>query len=276
MLGAVSLGKTAKALDEIFLKFLKRLGSLSDVWMVYNDIWTPFERTPNTRPGIHMARCTGIKLEPECHHIVYKTEPIKGLVEAILSVKGKKTEIIYEQTEDVITLSFNNERFIIATAIPSMEYDNRLPAAFVNAGCFDVLKGVLDWNKLSSDTLMQIKHGVLIEFADEEIGMARLTRGLFKLRGRSERINAPVTYEAFYHIDSKEDIIANLKSGTIFSKMALLVHYGFIEVMHDYVIVPYYCTEKMMDTSSVELDLFYDDGTDEYDDIDEEGDYDYD
>lgn len=230
------IGKTKKAIQDNFVKFLKRLQTIADTWYIYNDIWYPSERTDKTRPGYHCARCpltSGI-----CTNDQYRSRPLKDVINDIdvAADKSKGQVASYVQDKTGIWVQFGTAQALVAyymypdTDITSYE------AALYRGNTFDQLFNTKGMTPIPHDTLMAIKKGEVLEITRDNVVMTRLVRSMFKLRGKSERSNTDVDYKAWYtfRVSLKED-----EDGIPLIEFIVVVDYSFIMTSHTYFVIPF-------------------------------------
>lgn len=237
----MTLGSSKKALEEHFIKFIKRLNTVHDQWIIMNDMWIPAERTQKTRPGLHIAHNPYLGVNTKLMETVYKSEPLPSIIEDYESLKGKISNIDYIQTSEMITLEINIGGSVVIIVVARVMYpdeaEKKLPGILYGKTFEDLIaRGGNEWVEIAKDDLKRLKNGNIMQITRDGFVLMRLVRSLFKLRGRSERANADITYESYYNFEYFDtDSIMNM-GGITFS---LFVSYGFLCCIHRYLPVPY-------------------------------------
>ncbi|MCM1220475.1 MAG: hypothetical protein NC548_38915 [Lachnospiraceae bacterium] len=261
MVNECSFGKTKKSLDDKFLKFIKRLNTINERWIIVNDMWIPADRTEKTRPGLHIARNPALsQLDTDMFNTAYMTEPIPEILAEIESITRDKDEVFYVRTQEMITLEFKDTIVVTARAMWPDDAEEKIPG-YLYGNTFRGLEDSLTWTPISKDTLVSLRNGNLFQIVEGGLVIMRLVRSHFKLRGRSERTNAEVNYTAKYAIERYDDteVISTLTVG-----FSLFVDYGFIQSIHRYINIPYPEGVSMNPLDgSFDLGLFDEDGADD-------------
>lgn len=260
-----NIGTSKKALEEKLFRFLRRLGTIHDRWLICGDIWVPSERVPKSRPGMHFARNPQIQLNNDCADRIYKTESIGEIMTQFESLEGKISNVSLVQTIELVTLEIrfrggSEVVIVIASLVVNDEEKHRYPMMLQNTTFQQFMENQGYWIELKEDVLMAIKKGNVFQIEDNGFVMARLVRNMFKLRGRSERVNADINYTAKYCIISKPGKTMEGIPGSI--GFLLYVDYGFIEAISYYINVPYPLNIDLIGTN-VELGLFDEDDADD-------------
>lgn len=262
---AFNIGTSKKAIDEKILRFLRRLGTIHDQWLVCGDIWVPAERLAKTRPGVHLTRNPQIQLNVDCADRIYKTKPIGEIMTEFESLEGKVKNAFLIQNMEMITLeiSFRDSGdvlIVLATLVVNDEDKKRYPMMLRDITFQGFMENQGYWTELKEDVLMAIKKGNVFQIEDNGFVLARLVRNMFKLRGRSERVNADIDYTAKYCIILKPGKRTEGILGSI--GFLLYVNYGFIEAISYYINIPYPLNNDLIGTN-VDLGLFDEDGADD-------------
>lgn len=270
MVEYMPLPKTKKGLEDKLLKFLKRLNTIEERWLVVNDMWIPANRSPKTRPGLHIAYNLNIGFNEALNGSVYITEPIAEIIEVINQLEGKREDVTYIHNGEFISLEIQIGGtvtiIVIAKLMHKDDAEKKVPGILFGKTFKDLIDRGGEWNPVPTEELVRIKNGNVLEYTKDGFVLMRLVRSLFKLRGRSERSNAPITYSAYSSFEYFDTDSVMGMGGLTFS---LFVDYNFMCCIHRYIPVPY-PENPGADVQSLwdklkqsELDLFDEDGADD-------------
>lgn len=260
------LGSSKKAVEEKLLKFLKRLATIEDRWLVANDIWVPAARSKKTRPGLHCTRNSRIQLNSDCAELVYVTEPIGEIIEHFNNIPGKVQDVDLIHNPEMITLEVRSKLdgseeltlIVIATRVVNDEMLKNYPLMFKGSTFQSFVEGQGYWVEISKETLMSLKQGNLFQVADDGFVLIRMTRNMLKLRGRSERKDADITYTARYCLINSKNPMEMIGA----MGLLILVDYGFMEAISYYITIPFPISTEINE-GTVDLGLFDEDDADD-------------
>lgn len=268
-MNTVVIGKTKKSIEENLLKFVKRLRSIEENWLIVNDFWFPANRDKRTRPGVHVAKNPYLNgLSDGYENLIYMTCFLTSTIERIEDTKGRITgAVTITQDENSITLNFNDNSFLIASRANAddNEIKGNIPSFVLNTR-FDDYVTEHSWTEISEDTLLKLKKGDLFKIETDDMVIFRLVRSFLKLRAKSERIAAEVAYKGFYWWSEPE---VNDIFSLSYSRFLVFMDYGFFQCIHHYVTVPYRKINMDLSTDNSDLDLLFD-GDEELDEEFEE------
>ena len=263
------IGTTKKAIEDKILKFLKRLNTIESTWIVTNDIWIPAERSEKTRPGLHIAHNPNIGYDWKNKGNAYITEPLPEVISNIESIEGKRKSAYYIQTAEHILVEIESGGSIICIVIANVMWgddrDKKLPGILFETTFKQLIKRSDTWVDIPMNELMKLKSGNVLQIEKDGFVLMRLVRSLFKLRGRSERVNVDIRYSASYCIEALTggEFISAVAGGISF---VLFVDYGFMQCEHRYLPVPYPIdANNVGNVSLADLGLFDEGDMEDYD-----------
>ena len=172
-----------------YIDFLKRMKELGSSFLVKGDVWVPSEKNDKNTPGIHIGK------DPLLHE--YYTQEansvytkftccrLEDTLASIAEVKGRKTLILLEITQDELSLYINDTQWVIASKFIAETTPDLCP----EINDFDSYISSYDnWYDFSDETLQALidSHPVTvygtIDGTDEKTPV-RLAKKLMKLRG---------------------------------------------------------------------------------------------
>lgn len=229
---------SVKQFNEL-VSYLKRLDDIGDDFYLKKDVIIPSVRTSKNRPGKHVVR-SKIPMLPEYDGIVYGIAKLSETSKELGDVKGRKTTLYIEQTEEGIWITINNLTKQLAGIYG--EEDKDIVSATAPVGEFDEYLGTTTFTQLTHESLNAMKRGDIICLEDDRhTTKVRIARDLFRLKGVS-RLSLPVAYTVGYHVQSpvpNEDVLV---IGNSNNNGMLTLHFmsPVIEAIHYYTFSPFY------------------------------------
>ena len=221
------------------VKFLKRLDDIGDDFYLYKDVLIPSIRNEKNRPGKHVVRSM-IPTSPQYGDIVYGVAELSKISKELGYVKGKKTTLYIEQTEEGIWVTINELTKQLAGIYS--EEDQDMVSATGPTGTFEDYLSVASFTEISQEELNRMKQGDIICLEDDRhTTKVRIAKDLFKLKGVS-RLSLPVDYRVGYHISSPIGNADTIVIGNAGGNGMLTMHFvsPVIEALHYYTFSPFY------------------------------------
>ena len=230
------LGLSSKMLTS-YVDFLKRMKLLGDDFLVKEDMWIPCIKTENNSPGIHIGKDPMYDIQgwDKQGNVIgirrnYRCSNLSDTIKSICSVKGRKTDIILEYTDNELSLYINDTQWVIASKRTSDTVD-----MCPEYNTFqDILSKDSEWYEIEKSTLeaIQVGHPVTIIgkiTGCDETTPIRLARSLLPLTG----VVRSVEYTGEY------TLVQSTKFDSTVADLCVHMVYPKIECAHIYYIRKY-------------------------------------
>lgn len=194
----------SKELKE-YVEFLIKIKTLGDDFLVKGNMWLPSIKSNSNRPGIHIGRdplLSEYHNQPDSICPIYTCSHLSQTLHDITEIKGKKTNILFELTEDELSIYVNDTQYVIASKyIPGTE------DIYPEQNYFeDILGSVENWYEMGQEVLEDLLLGHPVKMkgvisGTNETTFIRLAKKVLKLRGMYRKID----YGGAFAIDKIRD-----------------------------------------------------------------------
>lgn len=170
-----------------YIDFLKRMKELGNDFLIKGNMWIPSIKTSSNTPGLHIGRdvmLSNYYESPEYGYRKYTCSHLEETIESLKTLKGRRTDIMFEMTDSEMSLYVNGCQWVVASQYLEDTVDF--------CPSFSMFEDILDkyscWTEISYDTLDALiaGHPVTIKGTVEDSGeetSVRLAKKLMKLRG---------------------------------------------------------------------------------------------